>query len=137
MKIVINRCYGGFGLSHEAVMRYADLAGIKIYAYVDARKKDGRIDFSKMVPYDGKEHAFVIHYYTAEIARGGASKDRCYFKEPERNDPLLVRVVEEMGEAASGRFASLKVVEVPDGIEWEIDEYDGMEVVEEKHRSWC
>jgi hypothetical protein len=41
-----------------------------------------------------------------------------------------------MGGLASGGFASLKVVEIPDGIEWEIDEYDGKETIHEKHRSW-
>ena len=27
MKVVINRCYGGFGVSHKATMRFAELAG--------------------------------------------------------------------------------------------------------------
>jgi hypothetical protein len=28
------------------------------------------------------------------------------------------------------------VVEIPDGVEWEIAEYDGLEWVAEKHRTW-
>ena len=35
-----------------------------------------------------------------------------------------------------GKCASLKVVEVPEDAEWEIDEYDGNEHVAEKHRTW-
>jgi len=31
MKVVINTCYGGFGLSHEAMLRYAEIKGIKLY----------------------------------------------------------------------------------------------------------
>lgn len=31
MKVVINACYGGFGLSHEAVLRYAEIKGITLY----------------------------------------------------------------------------------------------------------
>jgi hypothetical protein len=31
MKVVIDRCYGGFGLSHEAVMRYFEIKGITVY----------------------------------------------------------------------------------------------------------
>lgn len=54
----------------------------------------------------------------------------------EREDPNLVRVVEEMGSAADGPYSNLAVVEIPDGIEWEIDEYDGVEHIAEKHRTW-
>ena len=30
----------------------------------------------------------------------------------------------------------LGIVEIPDGVEWEIEEYDGDEWVSEKHRKW-
>jgi hypothetical protein len=53
-----------------------------------------------------------------------------------RADPLLVRVVEELGEEANGSFAKLKVVEIPDGVDYQIDDYDGVESIHEKHRSW-
>ena len=33
MKVVINACYGGFGLSHKAIMRYAELKGFKLYPW--------------------------------------------------------------------------------------------------------
>ena len=55
----------------------------------------------------------------------------------ERNDPDLVAAVETLGsESASGMCAELKVVDIPDGIEYEIAEYDGNERVAEKHRTW-
>ena len=54
----------------------------------------------------------------------------------ERNNQHLVRVVEELGDSASGRFAELKVVDIPDDVEWQIDEYDGLEWVAENHRTW-
>jgi hypothetical protein len=64
----------------------------------------------------------------------------CFLNRNNRNHPLLVKVVEELGgghrTGASGRFANLKVVEIPDGIEYEIDEYDGFETIREKHRTW-
>ena len=53
-----------------------------------------------------------------------------------RTDPRLIAVVEKLGKAASGSLACVEIVEIPDGIDWTIDEYDGMETVEEKHRSW-
>ena len=53
-----------------------------------------------------------------------------------RDSDLLVRVVGELGSAADGAVARLAVVEIPDGIEWAIEEYDGNEWVAEKHRTW-
>lgn len=65
--------------------------------------------------------------------------------EIERNDPILVQVVEQLGkkEASGGDIwkggstSSLKIVEIPDDVlEWHIEEYDGIERVVEKYRSW-
>lgn len=53
-----------------------------------------------------------------------------------RDDPRLVAVVEEMGDAASGPHARLKVIEIPDDIEWMIEEYDGFEWISEAYRTW-
>lgn len=53
-----------------------------------------------------------------------------------RNESALVQTVEELGEEASGRFAELKVVEIPDGVDWVVEEYDGSEWVSERHETW-
>jgi hypothetical protein len=48
-----------------------------------------------------------------------------------------VEVVEALtSEKASGRFACLKVIEIPEDVDWYIEEYDGNEWVAEKHRTW-
>jgi hypothetical protein len=64
--------------------------------------------------------------------------DSPYFndRDIERNDKNLVATVRGLGEKANGRFSELKIVEIPDGTDYEIDEYDGMESIEEKHQSW-
>jgi hypothetical protein len=36
----------------------------------------------------------------------------------------------------NGDFAELKVVEIPDDVQWQIEEYDGKEWIAEKHRTW-
>jgi len=54
----------------------------------------------------------------------------------DRSNPKLVEVVETLGDNANGGRAGLEVVEIPDGIDWEIQEYDGMESIHEVHRSW-
>ena len=90
MKVVINNCWGGFGLSDAALKRYNELANADL-----------------LYPYD-----------------------------IERNDPILVQVVEEMGEDANGDYSELKIVEIPDDVSWHIHEYDGMESIHENHMSW-
>lgn len=55
---------------------------------------------------------------------------------PDRDDPRLVQVVRELGEQAGTSHANLVVIDIPDGIEWHIHEYDGYETLHETHRSW-
>jgi hypothetical protein len=54
----------------------------------------------------------------------------------ERNDPNLVKVVQELGVDAETSCSELKIVEIPDGVKWHIHEYDGVEHVAEDHRTW-
>lgn len=53
-----------------------------------------------------------------------------------RNDPDLIKVIETLGSTANTEFTELKVVEVPDGVDWFIGEDDLGEYVGEKHRTW-
>ena len=59
-----------------------------------------------------------------------------YDRDIPRDDAALIRVVEELGDAANGACADLKIVEVPDDVDWYIEEYDGNEWVAERHRTW-
>ena len=57
--------------------------------------------------------------------------------ELDRSDPKLIEAVETIGvEAASGDYAELKIVEIPDDVAYSIAEYDGNEWVAEIHRTW-
>lgn len=53
-----------------------------------------------------------------------------------RDDPDLVAVIEAMGEAADGEYGKLKVVEIPDGIKWYVQDLGGCEIIHEEHRTW-
>lgn len=86
-KIVINKCYGGFGLSKDA------------YEFLGIKWDD--LDFAD-----------------------------------DRENPKLIECVEKLKEKANGRGAILKIIEIPDDIEYTIEEYDGIEWVAEKHRTW-
>ena len=53
-----------------------------------------------------------------------------------RDSKTLVQIVQELGKKADGKYSELRIVEVPDEVDWQIDEYDGQEWVAEKHRTW-
>jgi hypothetical protein len=140
MKIVINDCFGGFGLSYKACILYAKLCGFNLFAYEYGRDKNGTLDFDKQVPVNNPEtKSLFFHYYKeAPVDFTDEEYKRTHWNDSDipRSDANLVRVVEELGDEASGDCAELKVVEIPDGVDWQIDEYDGTESIHEKHRSW-
>ena len=140
MKVVINRCYGGFGLSHEAVMRYFEIKGITVYPEQD---KDHWEFWTYWIvkPEDRVESKEGEAFYSMSMEDRAAynkkrSEQSVYERDIARHDPALVQVVEEMGDKANGTYAKLEVVEIPDDVQWDIEEYDGMERVAEQHRTW-
>lgn len=113
--IVINRQHGGFGLSHKGELEYLNRAGIS-YTLQDRLSRDDTMRFGS---------AIIL-----------ANGDSFYSRNIPRDDPALVATVRELGEEANGDFAYLAIVKVPGDVNWEIDEYDGLEWVAEKHRTW-
>jgi hypothetical protein len=47
-----------------------------------------------------------------------------------RTDPILVQIVEELGERANGMCAELRIYDLPTGTKYRIEEYDGLEHIE-------
>ncbi len=113
-KIVFNNCYGGFSLSREAILLARELSGNPKWGGVTIKgdlyeEKDGTT-----TPCE-HDFGFVDH-------------------EIPRHDPILVKVVEQLGsERASGECAKLEIEEVRDGTAYRIDEYDGNETVRTNH----
>ena len=140
MKIVINRCHGGYGLSYEAVMRYLELKGIDVYP----EKNEGgwgHWTYWLVKPEDRLEKKDNEAFYSLTTEERYAYNQKLYeqtFEENciDRDDEVLVRVVEELGDVANGDYAELAIVEIPHDVEWEISEYDGREHIAEKHRTW-
>ena len=92
MKVVINNCYGGFGMTNAALEEYK--------------------------------------------SRRDITDENFWYYDIPRDCPVLVSMVEEQGSAMNSDYSELKVVEIPDDVEWYIEEYDGMEWVAEAHRTW-
>lgn len=145
MKVIINKCYGGFGISDKAYERLIEL-GCPVVAWEnypiikDENGNDICDDKGKHIIIDREltpEGTDVVNdiYYKY---KDSGTKERywdCWTSE-HRSDPLLVQVVEELVEDANGKYAKLKVVEVPDDVSWYISNYDGHECIHEEHRQW-
>ena len=134
-RIVINECYGGFGLSDAAFERYLDLKGITWY-----RSKEPEFGFYRYYSIPEEEWNKLYEQEKSKTVTPDTFKttNKTYlsYYDIERDDPILVQVVEELGDLASGSYSKLKVVEIPDDVNWEIDEYDGLESIHEVHRTW-
>lgn len=119
-KVVINKCYGGFGISDEAFEKLLERKGIA---------------FDRVEPEVKSLISGVIYY-----AAGHAGEEDHYISDYEfyrdRSDPDLIAVIEEFKESANSWASELGIVEIPDDVQWHIHEYDGIEHVAENHRTW-
>lgn len=102
MKVLINRCYGGYGTSIEAGLEWLKRNN-KVFTVVDDR-------YNLVVEMDGEKHYIDLH----------------------REDPILIELFETKGSHfVSGNHAELQLVEIPDGCEYSVGEYDGQEWIDE------
>ena len=139
MKLVINKCYGGFGLSDKAIEMIMKRKGLGCYRYKQTKYsfESGINEYIRCEEFD--ENTLFTYYQTEDLGEkvNNLPSETCwYYGNLERNDEDLIAVVEELGEEADGRFANLRIVDIPDDIEWELEYYDGVETVHELHRSW-
>ena len=126
-KVVYNACYGGFGLSKEACQRYWDIKGQSIWFedgqfngyftvwFVSPEERPEQKEWSSMTmdERDNFNHQYYQHTWRENNV--------------DRHDPVLVQVVEELGDKANGKHAQLMIDEVYGP--YRIDEYDGNESV--------
>lgn len=112
MKVVINSEVGGFSLSRAAVMKGRELSG---------NPEWGGMCIKGDTYSDG----------------GLVEEDYGFIHDIKRNDPILIQVVSCLRKMANGEHANLKVVNIPDDVDWEIHVGDsGAEWIAEKHRTW-
>lgn len=131
MKIAINTCNGGFNLSEQAIIRYAELSGFSVYP---EKVFWWHSNYYKIPVLEFHE----LRYKALEDqATQKLLKDLVFYVSLiPRNSPELIRVIEELGDAANGIPSKLKIVEIPDDVDWVIEENDGIEFIAERHRTW-
>ena len=141
MKVAINAAHGGFGLSPDAIRLYCKKAGLPCF-FFDLSYKSKNDKYEVMyTPTDTPTGALRWTVFTIPNPHDNLKEAYKYhFTDSFRDDRAnkhLIEVIEELGsKAASGPFAKLKIVEVPDDVKWHIAEFDGWEWVAEDHRKW-
>jgi len=142
-RVVINVKYGGYGLSHKAIMRYLELCGRECWPEHGGKFSALSGPTYWLVPpgpdrVESEPANWSEMSLTERQAHNQKWSDQVFYdRDVARDDPYLAQVVRELGpELASGRYAELKVVEIPADVDWEIEEYDGAEWIAEKHRTW-
>ena len=86
MKVLINKCYGGYGLSYDFIYHLKNFDKYKDYLH---------------------EHEF------------------------KRDDQFVVEEAIKFGlDKAGGFLSELEVIDLPDNVKYSIDEYDGMESID-------
>lgn len=110
MKVVINLCYGGFSLSREGVLKGREISNDPSWG-------------GPCIVGDEYDPKTPVEFHSGHVNVA-------------RTDPILIAVIEEFGHKADGACASLKIIEIPDDINWNIAEYDGLEHIAEDHRTW-
>lgn len=112
-EVVINNCYGGFSLSRKAFLRLRELG-----------------DETALQEPD------IGEYYSDGSGPKESHLGDMFHLDIERDSPLLVQVVKELKKEANGMVANLKIVKIPIDADWQIENYDGLEWISEKHRTW-
>lgn len=139
IEIVINRCFGGFGLSPLAT-KLAVEAGVPHKSYPYDRKDPLNAKDEKLLDLGGGWEVWgrppmgrglfchVIKNKTVFWVTGNDIEMRSH--------PALVSIVRKMGDDANDACANLEIVRVPADAKVHIEEYDGSEHVAEDHRTW-
>lgn len=141
MKIVINNDYGGFNLSTLAIKEYLKLNGKKAYFY-NTEFKNTEIYYEQV---NENQINLSTICFTKDFGMKFKNKDiseaewKAYSfngKSIDRTDKNLIKVIEKLKDRTNTYCSNLKIIEIPDDIDWVIEEYDGAEWIAEKHRTW-
>jgi len=144
-RIVINTCYGGFHPSAKAIMRWAELSGIEMHVIneINMMKRNwNEPAHYKEITIEEAKSLYFVNFCTKPLNPDGTIPDKSFWswnindEKKFRTDPYFIQAVEELGVEANSEVSKLRIVEIPDEVEWIIEEYDGVEWIAETHRTW-
>ena len=147
IKIAINAGICELSLGREAVERMLELGNkyvVKDIKWIEERHEKAKEALSKAFEAEvlnGIDDAESGDIFFASDGIGWREDEQFVYFLPcdmPRNDPDLVKVVEELKDKAGSEFArAAAIVKVPDDVDWYVDQYEGgSEFVREHHRTW-
>ncbi len=122
MKFVLNKCYGGYSLSPQAALLCYERGLGNATPVAEFYGNKGSAVAQDLARFRENPQTSWIAF-TPDGLHVLDTRPR------DRSNPILVAVVEELGQAANGQCADLRVVDVPE-VAYEIDEYDGIETIQ-------
>lgn len=138
-KVILNKCYGGFDVSIKATLAYAKKKHLKVSIY-KRNFNNHSITYSLVSPKIVKDDGFlkyaVATKYHGRVANNLPPEDILDLDGKYREDATLIEVVEKLGKEANTIISDLRVVEIPDDLDYMIDNYDGIETLHQRVQEW-
>lgn len=139
-KVILNKCYGGFGVSYKAYKLYTKKKGLNLFIYELTHPKFGEFVYVKRDTTYDIEHETFVEFTTRDLGEkvNDLGDAHLNINTKYREDPTLVEVVEELGKDANDRYSELHIVEIPDDVaeDYVIDDYDGIETLHKRVQVW-
>lgn len=143
MKKIVISTNDYFGLSAKAVKRIAELKSMDIFFYMESPDKDGTFLKIKVEYADNNNRFFEFHCASVDLGDKTTSDEldkHCLYIEKQletnRDDPDMIQAIEELGEESYCYYCGLKIIQIPDDVDWQIECDEFHEWVAEKHRKW-
>lgn len=137
-KVVICSGLFDFRLSEKQIDLYIQYSGLKVYKRLLADDYFGKDFEYSSIPFNEFDK-IRQHERNNDLLSTESNKHRFRPEDIKRDDPHLVRVVEEtIGDVGVIDFdPELRIVEIPEDVEFEMDRYEGCpEIIREVSRTW-
>jgi len=125
-KVVYNNCFGGWGLKEEVIewVRDNEQSLKEQYSEEDVEELVDQTLSGEQYPDGSTSRLSRTYIHDTYLTR---------------DNEVLVDIVSgntEYDGPVDGSHSELEVAEIPDGVSWTIDEYDGIETVRESARTF-
>jgi hypothetical protein len=122
MKVILNRKYGGFGLSQKALER------LKKQGWTVTNFKEDHTPIDRRADLLLKPKGTTYGHVSEEILYVNWWKHQENSNEF-RTRPDLIALIEKLGHDANGKHANLQIEQVDNDYYWEVKSFDGMEKI--------